>query len=432
MLGQIKISKIVAPKTEEIMKKVLIIGAGAQGGPCASILAGKSGVTEIRLGDINLDVAKRVAEKINSRVVQPLKLDAGNRDDVVDAAQGVDVIINLTLLKFNDTIMEGALASNVHYVDTACTTTFLEGWAAGKTPKYHHEFINSGKSALVGCGFSPGISNVLTRYICEQMDRVERIMIRVGRGNGKSSDDVVSEWKPTWSPEILLEDYSEPPMVLQDGNYTQIPIFCNPETFAFPEPIGDLLISSHMHEEPYLIPKIYIDKGLKEFDFKYPVDKLVGGFIKMGFAADEAIELNGLKVVPRDVLMKLVKRPGNKFLEENKSTIHQSDLTGIINISVEGEQGGEKISHIVNYRFTDGPNKVRQAQLFRLYGTTMIHVALPAVIGAKMCVSGEVDKGVISPDSINPKIFFHGMAARGVPFEMDEITIKKTLVKSEK
>jgi saccharopine dehydrogenase (NAD+, L-lysine-forming) len=410
------------------MEKVLIIGAGAQGGPCASILAGEGRVSEIRLGDINLDVAKRVADKINISNISPFMLDASKKEDVVDAAQGVDVIINLTQLKFNDTVMEAALASNAHYVDTACTTAFLEGWAAGNTPKYHHEFIKSGKTALVGCGFSPGIANVLTRYICDQMDRVEKIMIRVGRRNGKRPDDVVSAWEPTWSPEILLEDYSEPPMILQDGKFTQVPIFSNTETFAFPEPVGDLLISSHMHEEPYLIPKIYIDKGLKELDFKYPVDSLVGGFIKMGFADDKAIVVNGLQVVPRDVLMKLVKRPGNKFLEENEITIHQSDLTGIINISVEGERGGEKVTHIVNYRFTDGPNEDRQAQLYRRYGTTMVHVALPAVIGAKMCVRGEVEKGVISPDSLDANIFFKGMAARGVPFEMNEKIHKHTIV----
>ena len=34
------------------MKKVLIVGAGAQGGPGAAILAGEKSVTEIRFGDI--------------------------------------------------------------------------------------------------------------------------------------------------------------------------------------------------------------------------------------------------------------------------------------------------------------------------------------------------------------------------------------------
>jgi saccharopine dehydrogenase-like NADP-dependent oxidoreductase len=256
------------------------------------------------------------------------------------------------------------------------------------------------------------------------MDRVDKIIIRVGRKSAKASEEVVSEWKPTWSPEILLEDYSEPPMLLIDGKFVEVPIFSNPETYTFPEPVGDLLLSSHMHEEPYLIPKFYLDKGLRYLDFKYPVDKLVGAFIKMGFASDEPIDVKGVQVAPVDVLMKLVKRPGNKFFEEDEVTILGSDLTGIMDVSVEGEQAGQKISHTISYRFNDGPNHERQLQLFNTYGTTMVYVALPAVVGAKMCVNGKVESGVISPDSLDPNTFFTGMTERGVLFEFEEKVTK--------
>jgi saccharopine dehydrogenase-like NADP-dependent oxidoreductase len=405
------------------MKKVLIVGAGAQGGPCASILAGENGVEEIRLGDIDLDLAKKVAHKVGSKKIWPLCLDAGDKDAVVRAAQGTDILINLTHLKFNDVLMAAALAARTHYIDTACNTAFLEDWITAGDPKFHKDFVAIGKTALAGCGFAPGIANVLTRYACDHMQRVKTIIIRVARGGGDSGE-VVSEWKPTWSPEILLEDYSEPPVLLRDGEFIRVPIFSNPETYTFPDPLGDVLLSSHMHEEPYLIPKFYRDKGLENLDFKYPVDKLVGAFIKMGFADDKAIDVNGVKVVPRDVLMKLVRRPGNKFFEENEESILQSELTGIMVVSVEGERDGEKVTHLLNYRFTDGPDHERQRALFEAFGTTLVYVALPAVVGAKMCVSGGVEPGVLSPDSLDPQAFFAGMSARGAPFEFDEEIVK--------
>jgi saccharopine dehydrogenase (NAD+, L-lysine forming) len=410
------------------MTKVLIVGAGAQGGPCASILAGEQSVAEIRLGDINLDVAQKVADKVDGNKVRPIKLDASNKEAVSKAANGVDVVFNFTLIKYNEIIMEAALAAQAHYVDTACNGKFLDDWISGAEPKFHREFIAIEKTALVGCGFAPGIANVLTRYACDKMDRVQKIIIRAGRAHGNDSKEVVSAWKPTWSPEILLEDYADPPMVLEKGKFVRVPIFSNPETYTFPEPVGDLLLSSHMHEEPYLIPKFYKDKGLQDLDFKYPVDKIVGAFIKMGFANDQAIDVSGVQVVPRDVLMKLVERPGNKFLDENERTIFQSDLTGIMDISVEGERAGEKISHLISYRFTDGPNHERQRLLFEAYGTTMVHVALPAVVGGKMCLGGDVDNGVVSPEALDPFKFFSGMAERGVPFEIDEQIIKHTVV----
>jgi saccharopine dehydrogenase-like NADP-dependent oxidoreductase len=94
---------------------------------------------------------------------------------------------------------------------------------------------------------------------------------------------------------------------------------------------------------------------------------------------------------------------------------------------VEGQRDGESVTHIISYRFTDGSNKARQRQLFNAYGTTMVHVALPAMIGAKMCLNGAVESGVISPDSLDPKLFFRGMADRGVPFDFDEQIIKHTV-----
>ena len=402
------------------MKTVLVIGAGAQGGPCASILAGEETVEEIRLGDIDLSLAQRVSNKVGSVKVHPFKLDASRKDEIIAAAEGVDVIINLTHLKFNDTIMQAALTAGTHYVDTASTTEFLEEWIAEDEPKHRLAFKEIGKTALIGCGFAPGIANVLTRHACDQLDRVESIIIRAGRKSPEVSDEVISEWKPTWSPEILLEDYAEPPMLLIDGEFVQVPIFANPETYTFPEPVGDLLLSSHMHEEPYLIPKFYRDKGLQYLDFKYPVDKLVGAFIKMGFASDEPIDVNGVQVVPRDVLMKLVKRPGNKFFMEDDETILESDLTGIMDVTVEGERDGERVSHLISYRFTDGPNKERQKHLFNTFGTTMVYVARPAIAGARMCVDGDVESGVISPDSLDPARFFALMSERGVPFGFKE------------
>jgi saccharopine dehydrogenase (NAD+, L-lysine-forming) len=409
------------------MEKVLIVGAGAQGGPCAAILTREEQVREIRLGDINHDFVKQVAKRIDSPNITPLKLDASQVDDLVKAAEGVDVIFNFTPIEYNDPIMEAALACQAHYVDTACNLDFLNRWITGEEPKYHQEFTSIGKTALVGCGFSPGIANVITRYACDQMEMVERIMIRVGRTSNVDPDEVVSEWKPTWSPEILLEDTADPPMVFTNGKYSEVPIFSNPEKYSFPEPVGEILLSSHNHEEPYIMPGFYLDKGLKEVDFKYPVDQLAGAFVKMGLAEQQHIDVNGVKVSPRDVLMKLVKRPSNSFLNENESTILGSDLTGILDITVDGERNGESVSHTLSYKFTDGMNKELQRQLFKTYGTTRNYVALPAVVGAKMCFTGDVEPGVITPDSLPPESFFAGMSARGIPFRVEEkITSQKT------
>jgi hypothetical protein len=102
-----------------------------------------------------------------------------------------------------------------------------------------------------------------------------------------------------------------------------------------------------------------------------------------------------------------------------------------MDICVEGESEGENISHKISYKFTNGPYKERQRQLFEVYGTTMLHVALPAVVGIKMCVNGGAENGVISPDQLDPRQFFKGMVDRGVQFEFDEFITKHTVINHE-
>ena len=101
------------------MKKVLIVGAGGQGGPCASILARDKDVTEIVLGDIDLELTNKVKDKIRSNKITAVKLDARNVEEIKSAAKGVDVIINLTLVQFNANVMQAAVESGAHYVDAA-------------------------------------------------------------------------------------------------------------------------------------------------------------------------------------------------------------------------------------------------------------------------------------------------------------------------
>ena len=91
------------------MDKVLIVGAGAQGGPCASVLSKCEDVSEIILGDIDLELAKKIKAKTGSNKITPIRVDAGNIEDIIKATDDVDVIINLRLTAFNSNIMKAAL-----------------------------------------------------------------------------------------------------------------------------------------------------------------------------------------------------------------------------------------------------------------------------------------------------------------------------------
>lgn len=144
----------------------------------------------------------------------------------------------------------------------------------------------------------------------------------------------------------------------------------------------------------------------------------------MGFADDNEIDVKGVKVVPRDVLMKLVSRPANSFLSENEAEIEASGEFGwIMHISIDGAKNGEKRSHCI----TDATilNNDTRRFLYRTFGTSHIGVALPAVIGARICMQGDTDSGVISSECLEPAIFFREMAAMGLPLKFKETITKR-------
>jgi saccharopine dehydrogenase (NAD+, L-lysine-forming) len=401
------------------MSVILVVGAGGQGGPCASILARDDQFSEIRLGDVDPELARNVSERIGSDKVKPFELDARQKAEIARAADGVDAIINLTLVSFNQNILEAALEARTHYVDTACDYAYLVQMASGMKPlRYEQEFRELGKTALMGCGATPGVTNVLVRYICDQLDEVQRIYVRCGYALLEETEEVVGPWNPGWSPEIALGDYAEPPMVFEDGGYKTVPIFSRAERHRFADPIGENLLTSHSHEEPYTLP-YYIGKGVREVDFKYPVDPIAGALVKMGFADDKAIDVGGVKVVPRDVLMKLVERPSNGFLEEDPAAIEDSsDFAWAMEVAVDGVKNGARRSHVVSSpAIYDAETKL---DLYSRFGSFHIAVALPAVVGTKMCLGGHADAGVISSECLEPRRFLQISADMGAPVEFDE------------
>jgi len=399
------------------MKKVLIVGAGAQGGPCASILSRQEDVSTIVLGDIDIGLATRVKEKIKSDKVTAVKLDASKIEEIEQAARGADVIINLTLCEFNANIMKAALNTGSHYVDAAGLFD-----TESEFEKADKEFRKAGLTAFTCCGASPGITNVMARYACDKLDEVDEIRIRLGGRALEKAEEVVSGWEPTWSPEIALTDYAAKPTVFENGEYKEYPPFSGSEEYPFPEPVGPVSVAYHSHEEPTTLPR-FIGKGIRYCDFKYPIDPIAGSLVKMGFASYEPIDVKGTKVAPIHVLMKLVRQPVGAFLSENEEMARLLATTAYaLVVEVKGTSSGEKMHYTLSMPSMTAEQNV---WLFKKFGTAEIMIALPSVIAAKMCLSGEAPSGAIAPECIDPVRFFKISADMGAPLKFHEASSKE-------
>jgi len=418
--------------------KVLIIGAGAQGGPCASILSKDKDISEITLADIDINLANRVKDKIKSTKLSTMKVDAGKLEDIEKAAKGVDAIINLTLTAFDSNIMQAALRNGAHYVDTSfgepsilnirARDNILSQIIEKQPLGLDNEFREAGLTALLGCGSSPGVFNVLSRYVSDKLDTVDAIRIRFGRRTLINSSEVVKGWAPTWSPFRALWGYAVEPTIFEDGEYKKYPIYAKCEDYTFPDPVGTIPLVYHQHQEPISLPH-FIGKGIKYCDFKYTVDKQAGTFIKTGFADSDPVEVKGVKIVPRDVLLKLVPHPVNTFFTEDENTAKlpiKVAARGALEIS--GTESGQNVEYKITFAPTLYVTPEERLEIYKKFGATNIYVALPAIIGAKLCMEGSAKRGVICAECLEPTKFLKMMSKMGWPLKFNETCSKEVSI----
>ncbi len=404
--------------------KVLLVGAGGQGAPCASILAHDPDVSVVLLGDIDLGLAERVKERIGSDKITALRLDAGDVEAIQAAAKGVDVTINLTLIRFNPNIMQAALNSGSHYVDTATDEPIWGQLLKGEPLYLDQEFKAAGLTALIGCGATPGITNVLARHACDKLDRVGEIRVRAG-SRTLAEEEVVGGWDPGWSPEVALMDFSLPSPVFEDGGFVDYPPFSGVETYEFPDPVGSLVVAHHCHEEAPFMGR-FIGRGLKYVDFKYPIDPIAGALVEMGFASYDPIDVKGVEVAPIDVISAMAPPPVGGFFTESEETVRlPPPSVHAMVVEVNGVKSGEEVTYRLSTVLP--PAADEELRIFRRLGTVHIYVALPAVIGAKMCVSG-VQEGVITPECLDPIAFLKAMSDMGAPLKFTEECVREVII----
>ena len=99
------------------MKRLLILGAGAQGSTVAKRMNEESNVSEIICADYDETAVKEMEETLEK--AKAIKLNARHTGDIVEAAQGVDLIVNALPISLAPNALAAALESKTCYQDFA-------------------------------------------------------------------------------------------------------------------------------------------------------------------------------------------------------------------------------------------------------------------------------------------------------------------------
>ena len=154
--------------------RILLLGCGNVGANVARQLVARHPELELVVGDLNLAAAEKLAGQLGGRVqaVRADVLDPACLDGLLD---GADLVFNAVGPFYRSAVpvIEAALRARVDYLDInddhdVAETLFLD-------PTWQQRAQEAGIRLIIGCGSTPGLTNVIARMLADGLDSVEEI-----------------------------------------------------------------------------------------------------------------------------------------------------------------------------------------------------------------------------------------------------------------
>lgn len=384
------------------MKKVLVLGTGAQGSTAARRLNEEPAVGEIICADYNMDAVEELVASLDKAV--GVRCDAYNIDSIIECAQGADLIVNALPLDFGKNVLDAALAVKANYQDFSSSTAFDEdlimGWVRGmkyQLEEYGPRFREIGKLAVIGTGSAPGLICCATRDAMKYLDTCDTIYNFVWEGVE------ARRFQPFWwSPETAIDDMSLPALEYVNGEIRTCEAFGDPVVRKYDYMDKEITFLNHNHDEPvqYGINAEKYFKGCRNAYFKYAGTGMDFAYplYRAGLLTNEEVEIKGRKVVPLDVILNYIPKPP-KFEHEIREIIDEGIISddGCMVVEAYGKKDGKDIL-VENHVFAPG-----LAESFERAGMTgeMYLTGQGGFLFSKMFVNDDFDMtGVITSDML--------------------------------
>lgn len=299
--------------------KALVIGAGGVGSAIANIASRRQFLTEMTVADYDLEKAKAAAARPKDQRIKAVAVDANDVEALRKLIRKTqpDIVVNAVDPRFVMPIFRACEVEEVNYLDMAMSLSqphpeypYTECGVKLGDEQFSRDWTWSerGIYALVGMGIEPGMSDIFAKYASDHLfSEIDSMTVLDG------SNLVVAgyEFAPTFSIWTTVEECLNPPLVWEDGKgwFTTQP-FSEPETFEFPEGIGPVVCVNVEHEEVVLIPQKI---EAKKVNFKYGLGEefieILKTIQKLGLDQTEKVEVKGLMVSPRDLLVAALPDP---------------------------------------------------------------------------------------------------------------------------
>lgn len=390
------------------MGKVLIIGAGGVGTVVANKVAQNSNVfTDIMLASRTKSKCDDIAESVKERTgitIKTARVDADNVPELVALMNEFkpEIVINVALPYQDLTIMDACLEAGVNYLDTAnyepkdeAKFEYKWQWA------YKDKFEKAGLTAILGCGFDPGVTSVFTAYAAKHhFDEIHYLDIV-----DCNAGDHGKAFATNFNPEINIREVTQKGKYWENGEWIETEPHEIHKPLTYPE-IGPKESYVIYHEELESLVKNFPILKRARFWMTFGQEYLTHLRViqNIGMARIDEVEYNGQKIVPIQFLKAVLPDPGE--LGEN--------YTGQTSIGcrIKGVKDGKERTYYIY-------NNCSHEEAYKETGAQGVSytTGVPATIGAMMFMQGIWKKpGVFNVEEFNPDPFMEQLKIQGLPW----------------
>ena len=303
--------------------RMIVLGAGLVGGPLAVDLARDFEVTVV---DRSEDALANIQRK--SPEIGLVRADLADTEKFASLVRDYDLVVNAV-----PGFMGFAAAKAIIQAGKDCVCiSFYE-----EDPfELDQAARDKNVSMIVDCGVSPGLVNVLIMNASRQFDVVESVLIYVG--GLPEIREWPSEYKAVFSPIDVIEEYTRPARIVENGREAVRPALSDREYVFFPD-VGTL--EAFNTDGLRTLTKTLNAANMREKTLRYPghVEKMAV-LRELGFFSKApVIDVDGARTSPLDVTSQILfpnwkLKPGER------------DLT-VFRIIIEGASEAGRSRHTI-------------------------------------------------------------------------------------
>jgi saccharopine dehydrogenase-like NADP-dependent oxidoreductase len=319
-------------------------------------------------------------------------VDVSDEAGFAEALRGFDVVANCTTYHFGLVATRAAIRARVSYLDLG---------GLFNTPRQlelDREAREAGITVCLGCGATPGVTNLMAKRAADRLDEVDEVHIAFASWRALAPspgllDTVLDEFSPGNRRFFWCR-----------GELVEVPAFSGERKVRFEAPVDEATVYYVPHSETHTIPR-FLGKGVSLVDvrgtWRPEIMRALEVFADLGLTSDARVRVGETEAGSKELLRAHI-------LQNAASFGGDGEWAFLLNVEVSGTHAGRNVRHVLT---TSHPPR-------EVWGTaaTARMTGIPASVGAQMLARGAVARtGVLAPEAcFEPAAFFAELERRKI------------------